>query len=71
MKVEISEFGSSVLELKKTGATISVTDNADNYLGDLYVDGVRLTWRDAGAHGGKRGGKSISWEDFIDSMKNL
>lgn len=62
MKVYIKEFNVD-MEVKTNGIEFEVRDNADNFLGDVFLTKTGLIW--CAGRTQRANGKSIRWEKFV------
>lgn len=66
MKVRVKDFNAT-MDIRNKGIELDVSGNDGKHLGDLVVTSTRLVWCP-----GKttvKNGKSLTWEEFIELMK--
>jgi len=67
VKVYVKEFDVE-MELKNKGVELDIADPKGVHIGDLILTKTQLIWCKGKI--GRKNGKSISWEDFIDYMNS-
>jgi hypothetical protein len=67
MKVSIKQLDVKT-ELKKKGMELSVYDEDNVHLGDLFINGAKVIWC-KGKSTPKSGGIELSWSAFIKAME--